>query len=130
MPSAPHWSLAGVGSPIASCGQSARASTIASGGTATFALSCSDRAISSATTVPSTLAITVSSGGFTVVPNAGGPSQLFLVPGGHLNVTGIYLEDGRASGTVATPGDGVISKSIHNSVPWRDPDSTDPDPDG
>jgi len=79
---------------------------VLAGGTVVFGASCT-LLFPSAITIPSSLSVTIGSGGFAVTLSGDGSTQLFIVNGGQLNITSITLYGGYASGTNAgTAGDG------------------------
>jgi hypothetical protein len=96
----------GTTSPLTTCSESALASAMSVSGNATFETSYTPLTLTTPITIPSTLTINVSvAAGFTVYISGGGTSQIFIVNGGHLNVTGILFEFGHAgNGTIGANG--------------------------
>ncbi|MCI4346797.1 MAG: hypothetical protein L3K07_08635, partial [Thermoplasmata archaeon] len=89
---------------LTTCSESALATDIAAGGTVQYGAACSDITFGSTITIPANLTVNVTSGGFSVLFNGQGSTRLFIVAGGHLNLTGITLDSGTASGTAGAAG--------------------------
>ncbi|HYK93257.1 MAG TPA: hypothetical protein VEY07_04350, partial [Thermoplasmata archaeon] len=112
----PDFRVHSSGTVVSPCTFTTFQSDVLAGGTVTFGAACS-LTMTSAITIPSTLTVNITSGGFTVSLSGGSSNQLFIVKGGHLNITGITLQNGRATGTAGLAGTaGTIGAAGTNGV--------------
>src|SRR5579863_6307331 len=91
------------GTVVAPCTFTTFRTDVLAGGTVTFGAACT-LTLTSPITIGSTLTVNITSGGFSVTLSGGSTNQLFLVKGGHLNITGLSLENGRVTGKSGTTG--------------------------
>ncbi len=97
---------------ITTCDSGTFASDVEAGGTVQFGINCTDLVLSSVINIGSGLQVSIEGNGFTVVLDAGGKTQLFVVTGGHLNITGITIERGSVTGTAGSSGTaGTVGKN-------------------
>ena len=95
---------AGPTTTLMSCTEGALAAAVALGGNVTYGTSCTSVLFSTPITIPSTLTVNVSGGGFSVTLSVSTVTQFFVVNGGHLNITGLTLEDGAVDGSAGAAG--------------------------
>lgn len=99
-----HPSPYGTTTTVRACTERALVSAVNAGGTVKFGLNCAALAIKTPISIPSARTVNITSGGFSVTLDGGSASRLFIVPGGHLNITGISLDNGAAVGTTGKGG--------------------------
>ena len=88
---------------ITPCTFSTFQSDVLAGGTVEFGGACS-LTMTSSITIPPSLSVTITSGGYAVSLSGGYSNQLFIVTGGHLNITDITLTAGRVTGIAGVAG--------------------------
>ena len=76
---------------ITACNESTLTTAVAAGGTVSFGASCSDLKFTQTISIGAKLKVVISGNGHTVVFDGQGSTQLFIVTGGHLTITGITL---------------------------------------
>src|SRR5579863_1479050 len=91
------------GTVVAPCTFTTFRTDVLAGGTVTFGAACT-MTMTSAITIGSTLTVNITSGGFSITLSGCSTNQLFLVKGGHLDITNIILESGRTTGTSGLAG--------------------------
>ena len=110
--------VATVSTTITSCTETALAAAITAGGTATFGVSCTPLVMNHPITILSNQTINISAGAFTVYLSGNGVTQLFIVQGGHLNLTGLLLEFGHVSALAGTGGNpGKVGSTGQDGTP-------------
>src|SRR4051794_11419678 len=88
---------------ISSCTDAALRSAVAAGGTVLFGVDCTDLQLSKQLTIPAGLQVDLRANGHQAVLDGRNAVRHFVVDG-TLSITGLKLENGRATGAAGAPG--------------------------
>ncbi|MFI5414737.1 MAG: hypothetical protein ACHQ16_03605, partial [Candidatus Lutacidiplasmatales archaeon] len=104
------------GTVITPCTFTTFKSDVLAGGTVQFGAACT-MTMTSAITIPSTLTVNITAPGVAVTLSGANANQLFIVNGGHLNITGISLDNARITAKAGIAGTtGTAGTSGSNGV--------------
>ncbi|MFI5418851.1 MAG: hypothetical protein ACHQ2Y_08165, partial [Candidatus Lutacidiplasmatales archaeon] len=89
---------------LTNCTESALASAVALGGTVQYGANCPDVLFTAPIGIGPKLTVSIVSGGYNVLLDGQSSTQLFIVSGGHLSITGLKLGHGFIGGSTGSSG--------------------------